>query len=93
MNEALLRTNVPFGRVIAPLQPARRTLASILQPHAEFILVQSALILSKPETALALVNESYFSDLVSFASAPSPVHGAANVRLELSEAQNVRLAS
>ena len=27
MNEALLRTNVPFGQVIAPLQPLRRTLA------------------------------------------------------------------
>ena len=47
MNEALIRTNVPFGRVIAPLQPARRTLAANPQPHAEIILVQSAVILSK----------------------------------------------
>ena len=28
MNEALIRTNVPFGQVIAPLQPFRRTLAA-----------------------------------------------------------------
>ena len=54
--------------------------------------MHSAVILSKPGTALALVKESYFSDLVSFASAPSPVHGAANVRLEPSEVQNVGLA-
>ena len=92
MNEALLRTNVPFGQVIAPLQPFRRTLAANPQAHAEIILVHSAVILSRLGTALALVKESYFSDLVSFASAPSPVHGAANVRLEPSEAQNVGLA-
>ena len=92
MNEALIRTNVPFGRVIAPLQPARRLLAVHPQPHAEIILVQSAVILSKAGTALAFVKESYFSDLVAFASAPSPLHQPVNESFEPSEVQNVGLA-
>jgi hypothetical protein len=73
MNQALTETNVPFGRVIAPLQPLRRTLAADLQPHAEIILEQSAVILSKAGTALAFVKEGYFADLVAL-SAPSPMH-------------------
>jgi hypothetical protein len=91
MNEALNGTNLPFGRVIAPLQPFRRTLAANLQPHAEIILVHSAVILNKLGTALALVKESYFSDLVSLASAPSPMHPSINESFERSGAQNVSL--
>ncbi|MFC1459186.1 hypothetical protein ACETIH_21265 [Microvirga arabica] len=70
MNEALIRTNVPFGRVVAPLHPFRRTLAAHLPSHSEIILVHKAVILSNAGTALAFVKESYSSDLVSFASAP-----------------------
>ena len=92
MNEALNRTNVPFGHVIAPLQPLRRTLAVNPQPHAEIILVHSAVILSRLGTALALVKESYFSDLVAFASASSPLHQPVNESFEPSEVQNVGLA-
>ena len=93
MNEALIRTNVPFGRVIAPLQPvASHARGEHPQPHAEIILVHSAVILSKAGTALALVKESYFSDLVAFASAPSPLHQPVNESFEPSEAQNVGLA-
>ena len=92
MNEALIETNVPFGRVIAPLQPARRLLAVHPQPHAEIILVQSAVILSRLGTALAFVKESYFSDLVAFASASSPLHQPVNESFEPSEVQNVGLA-
>jgi hypothetical protein len=92
MNEALTGTNVPFGRVIAPLQPSRRTLAVHPQPHAEIILHHSAVILSKPGTALAFVKESYFSDLVAFASASPPLRQPVNESCEPSEAQNVGLA-
>jgi hypothetical protein len=88
---ALIETNIPFGRVIAPLQPARRTLAADLQPHVEIILVHSAVILSKPGTALAFVKESYFSDLVAL-SAPSPLRPPVNESCEPSEVQNVGLA-
>ena len=91
MNEALIETNVPFGRVIAPLQPARRLLAVHPQPHAEIILHHSAVILSKPGTALAFVKESYFSDLVAFASAPSPLRPPVNESCEPSGVQNVGL--
>ena len=91
MNEALIETNVPFGRVIAPLQPARRLLAVHPQPHAEIILHHSAVILSKPGTALAFVKESYFSDLVAL-SAPSPLRPPVNESCEPSEVQNVGLA-
>jgi hypothetical protein len=90
MNEALIETNIPFGRVIAPLQPARRLLAVHPQPHAEIILHHSAVILSKPGTALAFVKESYFSDLVAL-SAPSPMHQPVNESFEPSEVQNVGL--
>ena len=56
-----------------------------LQPHSEIILVHSAVILSKPGTALALVKESYFSDLVAIASASSPLHQPVNESFEPSE--------
>jgi chorismate-pyruvate lyase len=92
MNEALIQTNVPFGRVIAPLRPLRRTLAADLQPHAEIILRHRAVVLSNAGTALALVKENYFSDLVSFASAPSPLHRPVSEGLERSKTQNVSLA-
>ena len=91
MNEALIETNVPFGRVIAPLQPARRLLAVHPQPHAEIILHHSAVILSKPGTALAFVKESYFSDLVAFASAPSPMHEPVRESPVRSKSQSMRL--
>jgi hypothetical protein len=55
MNEVLIWTNVPFGRVVAPLHPFRRTLAAHLPPHSEFILVQKAVILSSAGAALAFV--------------------------------------
>ena len=92
MNEALLRTNVPFGRVVVPLQPSRRTLAAHLQPRPDIILEHVAVILSKTGTALAFVKESYFADLVSFASAPSPLGRLVNEQLEPSVPQNARLA-
>ncbi len=95
MNEVLNQTEVPFGTVIAPLRPFRRTLAAHLQPlttdpaedllrargsahqpRPEVILEHIAVILSGSGTALALVKEHYFSELVSFASAPSPSPGS-----------------
>ena len=72
MNEALSGSDIPFGRVIAPLQPSRRTLAAHLQPRPDIILDHVAVIISKNGTVLAFVKESYFADLVSFAPTPSP---------------------
>jgi hypothetical protein len=91
MNEALTRTNVPFGSVVAPLRPYRCTLVAHLQPYSEIILVHSAVILSKAGTALAFVKESYFSDLVLFASAPLLGPGPMNGRVRKSVAQRVGL--
>jgi chorismate-pyruvate lyase len=91
MNEALTRTNVPFGRVVAPLHPFRRTLAAHLQPHSEIILVQKAVILSEAGTALAFVKESYLSDLISFVSAPLLVHRPMNESVAKSVTQPVGL--
>ena len=62
------------------------------QPHSEIVLVHCAVILSKLGTALALVKESYFSDLVACASASSPLHQPVNESFEPSEVQNVGLA-
>jgi hypothetical protein len=91
MNAALNRTNVPFGRVVAPLHPFRRTLAAHLPSHSEIILVHKAVIFSNTGTALALVNESYSSDLVSFASAPLLVPQPMNESVAQSVAQPVGL--
>jgi hypothetical protein len=91
MNEALIRTNVPFGRVIAPLHPSRRTLAAHLPPHSEISLLHEAVILSNAGTALAFVKESYFSALVSFASAPLLVHQPMNDSIAQSVRQRVEL--
>jgi hypothetical protein len=93
MNDLLQTTDAPFGTVIAPLHPSRRTLAARAGPlttdpaedperpsdlahpsRPEIILEHIAVILSESGTALALVKESFFFELVSFAStaAPSP---------------------
>ncbi|WP_404295241.1 hypothetical protein ACD578_27725 (plasmid) [Microvirga sp. RSM25] len=91
MNDLLQTTDVPFGTVIAPLHPSRRTLAARVGPLTadpaedperrcdlahpscpEIILEHIAAILSESGTALALVKESFFFELVSFAAAPSP---------------------
>ncbi len=85
MNEVLNQTEIPFGTVIAPLHPSRRTLVADARPfidspaenpraltgpadrpHPEIILEHKAVILSGSGTTLALVQESFFSELVSF---------------------------
>jgi hypothetical protein len=91
MNEALIRTHVPFGRVVAPLHPFRRTLAAHLPSHSEIILVHKAVILSKVGTALAYVKESYFSALVSSAPAPLLVPRPMNESVAQSVTQRVGL--
>jgi hypothetical protein len=91
MNEALIRTNVPFGRVVAPLHPFRRTLDAHLPSHSEIILAHKAVILSNAGTALAFVKESYSLDLVSFASAPLLVPQPMHESIAPSVAQRVGL--
>jgi hypothetical protein len=96
MNGALNQTDIPFGTVIAPLQPVRRTLVanawplvdepvedppwfsgSAHHPFPEIILEHKAMILTGSGTSLALVNEFFFADLVSFASTTSACNRAA----------------
>jgi chorismate-pyruvate lyase len=91
MNEILHQTEIPFGMVIAPLRPSRRTLVACAwpltddpvedpprlsgrayQPRLEIILEHKAVIFAGSRTALALVKESFFSELVSFAFTTSP---------------------
>jgi hypothetical protein len=110
MNETLNQTEIPFGTVIAPLRPFRRTLAAHLQPLAadpaedllrargsahqprpEIILEHIAVILSGSRTALAFVKESFFSELVSFALAPSSWPRALDGRPEGPGMRHVRL--
>ncbi|WP_133239305.1 hypothetical protein [Microvirga sp. KLBC 81] len=88
MNDVLQTTDVPFGTVVAPLRPSRRTLAARAQPPAvdpsedpsrlsasahpsqpAIILEHKALICSGTGTALALVKEKFFAELVSLAAA------------------------
>jgi len=87
MKDVLQTTNVPFGIVVAPLRPARRTLVAHVRPltadpsedplrlsgparqyQPDIILEHTAVICSGTGTALALVKEQFFSDLVSFAA-------------------------
>jgi chorismate-pyruvate lyase len=101
MNEALNQTNIPFGSVIAPLHPVRRTLVANAWPlvdepveappwfrgsahgsHPEIILEHKAMILSNSGTSLAHVNEFFFANLVSFASASVPCNEPQSVSLE-----------
>jgi hypothetical protein len=91
MNEALIRTDVPFGRVVAPLRPLRRTLAAHLPSYSEIVLVHKAVILSSAGAALAYVKETYSLDLVSFASAPLLVHRPVNESISQSVTQRVGL--
>jgi chorismate-pyruvate lyase len=91
ISESLQTTDVPFGTVIAPLRPSRRTLAahvrpltidpsedpsrlsaSVRQSRPAIILEHTAVICSGTGTALALVTERFFSDLVSFAASRPP---------------------
>ncbi|QRM32258.1 hypothetical protein [Microvirga sp. VF16] len=101
MNETLNQTSIPFGTVIAPLHPVRRTQVanawplvaepveelpwfsgSADEPRPEIILEHKAMILTDSGTSLALVNELFFAELVSFASPPLPCEGPQRVRLE-----------
>jgi hypothetical protein len=85
MNDRLQTTNAPFGTVVAPLHPCRRTLVAkpwplagkpvgnppwfggqAHQPLPEIVLEHKAIILSGSGTSLALVNEFFFTELVSF---------------------------
>lgn len=58
MRSMLDSTDIPFGRVIAPLSPTRRTLACALNT-AETILTIQALVLGIEEVPLARVVEIY----------------------------------
>ncbi|WP_165820344.1 hypothetical protein [Microvirga sp. KLBC 81] len=90
MTEALLTTDVPFGTVVAPLRPSRRTLTACVRPltadpsedppllgasarqsQPAVILEHKTVLLSGTGTALALVTERFFSNLVSFAASKS----------------------
>ncbi|MDE2516126.1 MAG: hypothetical protein KGL12_08890 [Rhodospirillales bacterium] len=67
--QALLRdSDVPFGRVVAPLGPRRQMLECGLfaTPPASPALCLSALVRDRAGTALAMVNERYGTALLGF---------------------------
>ncbi len=75
MNETLATTKLPFGQVIAPLAPSRRTLYRCFPSYAldqdgqqppEVILEHTAVVISEGGVPLALVKERFRSELVSF---------------------------
>ncbi|MBO9670040.1 MAG: hypothetical protein J7485_05950 [Sphingobium sp.] len=59
MNHALLSGDIPFGVVISPLKPTRRTLASEVREKAGIIVRHRAFVLSEDGQPLAEVVESY----------------------------------
>ena len=60
MAEKLLRTTVPFGTVVAPMQPARDTLAARICTPGERYALHHEAILRADGHPIALVHEYYF---------------------------------
>jgi chorismate-pyruvate lyase len=59
MNAALLTGDTPFGVVVRPLAPTRRTLSRAFAPEEGVILRHRAVVISGDGTPLAEVVESY----------------------------------
>jgi chorismate-pyruvate lyase len=70
MNEALLSGDTPFGVVVRPLAPTRRTLSRVLFAEEGVILRHRAIVVSGDGTPLAEVVESYTQALVLEPQAP-----------------------
>jgi chorismate-pyruvate lyase len=65
MRQALAETDTPFGAVLAPLAPARRTIARSLARTDGAVLAQTALVLGADGTILAAVRERFLPALLS----------------------------
>ncbi len=59
MNAALTNSDTPFGRVILPLSPSRRTLSARILSNGSTILRHRALVLDREGSPLAEVTENY----------------------------------
>ncbi len=70
MNQALASSDMPFGVVVRPLAPTRRTLAGEFPNEDGVILRHRALVLSGGGLPLAQVVESYTSTLPRGAASP-----------------------
>jgi len=72
MNRLLNTTDTPFGRVVAPLQPARRTFAVRMlwsdstRPVPDALFEHHAVLYNRDEQPLAEVAEVYRRDLLEF---------------------------
>jgi chorismate-pyruvate lyase len=61
MDKALRGTEVPFGKIIAPMQPVRETLASRICAEDESVALEHEALLRNAEgVAIALVSERYY---------------------------------
>ncbi len=60
MAETLLSTTVPFGTVVAPMQPSRETLAARICTPGERYALHHEAILRADGQPIALVHEYYF---------------------------------
>ncbi len=85
MQRALLETDTPFGRIVAPLRPHRETLeVRVAEPRQRFSLEIDALLRDRAGQPIALVSERYFANpfvenqeqLVSHTVPPHPCHPA-----------------
>ena len=59
MAAALLATDTPFGRIVAPLQPRRINLSAVLHPAGEVALEHRAVLQLPDGRPLAEVHERY----------------------------------
>ena len=61
MEKALRGTEVPFGKVVAPMQPVRETLASRICAEDESVALEHEAVLRDQEgVPIALVSERYY---------------------------------
>lgn len=64
MRRTLAETDMPFGTVLAPLRPLRRTLTRAWGDTEGAVLVQTALVLAPGGTVLAAVRERFLPALI-----------------------------
>lgn len=59
MRRQLAQTDCPYGAVVAPLMPVRRTLASTFSPEGDPLIYMHALVLAPDGVVLAEVTERF----------------------------------
>ena len=98
MNRSLESSDTPFGRVVAPLQPYRRTIAvkvlwsDTTRPIPDTLFEHHALLYTRDDKPFSEVAEMYRRDLLDF----QPSHDSETAQRELRAArvaQNAAIAS